>query len=38
MWVLHLQLIIHIMLFKSPIDYFKMNLHVGITFKIGFTP
>jgi len=34
MWVLHLRLIIHLKLFKSPMDYFKKNLHVVITYKI----
>jgi len=34
MWVLHLGLIIHLKLFKSPMDYFKKNLHVVITYKI----
>jgi hypothetical protein len=34
MWVLHLRLIIHLRLFKSLMDYFKMNLHVGIANKL----
>jgi hypothetical protein len=34
MWVLHLRLIIHLRLFKPPMDYFKMNSHVGIAYKI----
>jgi len=34
MWVLHLRLIIHLRLFKSHMDYFKMNLHVGIAYKL----
>jgi len=37
MWVLHLGLIIHLRLFKSPINYFKMNLHVGIAYKLWFS-
>ncbi len=31
--ILHLRLIIHLKLSKSPMDYFKMNLHVGIVYK-----
>jgi len=34
MWVLHLGLIIHLRLFKSLMDYFKMNLHVSIAYKL----
>jgi hypothetical protein len=37
MWVLHLRLIIHLRLFKSPMDYFKMNLHVDIAYKLWFS-
>ncbi len=37
MWVLHLGLIIHIRLFKSHVDYFKMNLHANITYKLWFS-
>jgi hypothetical protein len=33
MQVLHLGLIIHLRLFKSPMDYFKMKLHAGIAWK-----
>jgi len=31
MQVLHLRLGLHIRLLQSPMDYFNMNLHVGIT-------
>ncbi len=37
MWVLHLGLIIHLRLSKSPMDYFKMNLHASITYKFWFS-
>ncbi len=37
MWVLHLGLIIHLRLFKSPMDYFKMNLHVNIAYRLWFS-
>jgi hypothetical protein len=33
MWVLHLRLIIHLKLFKSPMDYFKINSHASIAYK-----
>jgi hypothetical protein len=33
MWVLHLRLILHLRLLKSPMDYFRMNLHVSITYR-----
>ncbi len=37
MWVLHLRLIIHLRLSKSPMDCFKMNLHVNVAYKLGFS-
>jgi hypothetical protein len=37
MWVLHLGLIIHLRLFKAPMDYFKMNLHACIAYKFWFS-
>ncbi len=37
MWVLHLRLIIHLRLFKWSMDYFKMNLHVSITYRLWFS-
>jgi hypothetical protein len=37
MWLLHLRLIIHLRLFKSPMDYFKMNLHASIAYKLWFS-
>jgi len=33
MWVLHLGLIVHLRLPKSPMDYFEMNLHASIAYK-----
>ncbi len=30
MWVLHLRLVLYLRLPKSHMDYFRMNLHVGI--------
>jgi predicted N-acyltransferase len=33
MCVLHLRLIIHLRLPKSPMDYFRMNLHAGIAYR-----
>jgi len=37
MWVLHLGLIIHLKLYKSLMDYFKMNSHEGIAYKLWFS-
>jgi hypothetical protein len=36
MWVLHLGLGFHLRLPRSPMDYFKMNLHVGLHLGHGF--
>ncbi len=33
MWVLHLELGLHLKLPKSPKDYFETNLNMGIAFK-----
>jgi len=37
MWVLYLRLIIHLRLFKSPMDYFKMNSYANIAYKLWFS-
>jgi len=37
MWVMHLGLIFHLRLFKSPMDYYKMNLHASIACKFWFS-
>jgi len=37
MWVLHLGLILHLRLSKSPMDYFKMNLHANIAYRLWFS-
>ncbi len=31
-------LIIHLKLFKSPMEYFRMNLHASIAFRVGSAP
>jgi len=37
MWVLHLRFILHLRLFKSLMDYFKMNLHASIAYRFWFS-
>jgi len=37
MWVLHLGLILHLKLFKPPMDCFKMNLHASIAYMLWFS-
>ncbi len=37
MWVLHLGLCFHLKLFKSLMDYFRMNLHASIAYKPWFS-
>ncbi len=37
MWVLRLELNFHLRLLKSPMDYFKMNLNVGIACRPWFS-
>jgi len=37
MWVLRLGLGFHLSLPKSPMDYFKMSLHVGIAYRHWFS-
>jgi hypothetical protein len=36
MWALHLGLGLHLKLSKSPMDYFKMNLHVVLHLGLRF--
>ncbi len=37
MWVLCLELGLHIKLTKSPMGYFETNLNMGITFKAKYS-
>jgi hypothetical protein len=36
LWVFRLGFGFHLRLLKSPMNYFIMNLHVGIAYKLGF--
>jgi hypothetical protein len=37
MWVLHLGLILHLRLLKSPMGYIKTNLNMGIAFRARYS-